>query len=353
MVRVTVEIERAARAVQVTGVGSMPGTDPIEAARIVAGELDVPHLPELPARGPGADMLGRTLAQVCATTGEFAAETTPTGWRLAGGRAGAEPGRSMRRGSAWLAEDGDRLEEALVGFDGTVKVQLAGPWTLAAGLEAPRGTRVLADAGACMELAQALGEAAAAHVASMRRRIPGAVVVAQLDEPTLPAVAAGRIRTASGRGALRTPEPAELAGVLTRVWESAQAAGAADVLVHSCAPSLPFDVLTRAGISTLSLDLAVVGAAADEQLGQWWDRGGRLVLGVVPGTDPVDAAQRQLPESVARSVDALWRRIGFGVSEVGERTWLSPACGLAGASPAWARAYGAVLRRSAAMLQSA
>ena len=35
-----------------TGVGSLPGTDPAEAVRIVVGELpDLPHLPELPGRG--------------------------------------------------------------------------------------------------------------------------------------------------------------------------------------------------------------------------------------------------------------------------------------------------------------
>ena len=44
-----------------TGIGSMPGTDPAEAMRVIAGELPgFPHLPELPARGPGADLTGRT-----------------------------------------------------------------------------------------------------------------------------------------------------------------------------------------------------------------------------------------------------------------------------------------------------
>src|ERR1700712_3767395 len=46
-----------------TAIGSMPGTDPAGAAAVVFGELpDFPHLPELPARGVGADMLGRTAA---------------------------------------------------------------------------------------------------------------------------------------------------------------------------------------------------------------------------------------------------------------------------------------------------
>ena len=44
-----------------TGVGSLPGTDIVEACKQVFGEFTaLPHLPELPARGPGADMIGRT-----------------------------------------------------------------------------------------------------------------------------------------------------------------------------------------------------------------------------------------------------------------------------------------------------
>jgi hypothetical protein len=45
-----------------TGIGSLPGEDPREAARLVLGELPVPHLPELPARGPHADLAGRGAA---------------------------------------------------------------------------------------------------------------------------------------------------------------------------------------------------------------------------------------------------------------------------------------------------
>src|ERR687894_543381 len=46
-----------------TGVGSWPGTDPREAARTVLDLLpDLPFLPELPARGVGADLTGRSAA---------------------------------------------------------------------------------------------------------------------------------------------------------------------------------------------------------------------------------------------------------------------------------------------------
>src|SRR5690606_8774660 len=44
-----------------TGIGSLPGGDVREAAKTVTGSFeDFPHIPELPARGPGADMIGRT-----------------------------------------------------------------------------------------------------------------------------------------------------------------------------------------------------------------------------------------------------------------------------------------------------
>ncbi|MGZ6772647.1 MAG: hypothetical protein ACXVGA_08965, partial [Mycobacteriaceae bacterium] len=62
-----------------TGIGSWPGTDPVEAARVVLGELGVlPHLVELPARGVGADMIGRTAALLV----DIAVEVSPSGYRV-------------------------------------------------------------------------------------------------------------------------------------------------------------------------------------------------------------------------------------------------------------------------------
>lgn len=334
--------------VTVTGIGSMPGTDSAEAARIVAGELDIPHLVELPARGPGGDMLGRTLALVSSVTGEFAAETTPDGWRLAGGRSGGDLGRQMRRGASWLAEDVDRMELELAGFTGRVKVQVAGPWTLAAGVEAVRGTRLVADPGACADLGAALAEAVADHVAMVGRRIPGAQVVVQVDEPGLPTVLAGHIRTPSGRGALRVPEVPEVLSGLGVVVDAATRAGASLTVAHCCDREVPFDVLRRAGFGAVSVDTGLLGESADEALGAWWDAGGVVVLGEVPSVDD----PRLRPEVVARRVAALWSRIGFGIAAVGQRTWLSPSCGLAGASPQWAREVGGLMRAATRMLEA-
>ncbi len=333
----------------VTGIGSMPGTDAAEAARIVGGEFGVPYIAELPARGPGADMIGRTLALLANCVGDFAGETTPEGWRLVGNRSGAALGRQMRRGWSWFAEDLDRLEDELQGFAGVVKTQVTGPWTLAAGVESVRGTRLVADASACHDLSEALTESLGEHVGDLRRRVPGARVVVQIDEPGLPAVMGGRIRPASGRGALRSPDLPEIVSSLAMVRQAAARGGCVDAVVHCCAAGVPFDALRRSGFTSVSLDARLVERRADEALGRWWDGGGTVVLGVAPSLDRPGVTA----ESLARAVAALWSRIGFGMADVGPHTWLSPSCGLAGASPAWSRAVGGRLTGAARLLESA
>ncbi len=94
-----------------TGIGSLPGTDSHEWSRAIAGELpQFPHVPELPARGPGADMVGRTMSLLAQVAPDLAVETTPVGWRFADA-----PGRVMARARSWLAEDLDGIEQALAG----------------------------------------------------------------------------------------------------------------------------------------------------------------------------------------------------------------------------------------------
>ena len=81
----------------------------------------------------------------------------------------------------------------------------------------------------------------------------------QLDEPSLPAVLAGALPTASGFGRLRAvEEPVVVAGVET-VLEAASGAGAVATVVHCCAADPPVDVLARAGAGALSLDVARLG----------------------------------------------------------------------------------------------
>jgi hypothetical protein len=153
-----------------TGIGSMPGTDPAEACRIVLGELpDLPHLPELPGRGAGADMLGRTAALLV----DLHVDTTARGWKFV-----SRPGRAAQRAESFLAWDLDALQEQAEEYSGPVKLQLAGPWTLAAGIELARSQEpALADPGAVADVTASLAEGVAAHITEVRRRIGGAQVI--------------------------------------------------------------------------------------------------------------------------------------------------------------------------------
>ncbi|MET7287489.1 methionine synthase [Streptomyces sp. NPDC005573] len=305
-----------------TGIGSMPGTDAREAAKTVTGSLeDFPFLAELPARGPGADMIGRTAGMLV----ELYARVEPSGWRLSD-----HPGRDTRRARSWLREDLDALEEFTQGYEGDLKVQAVGPWTLAAALELRNGEAVLSDAGACRDLAASLEEGLRLHLAEVRRRIPGARVVLQLDEPSLTAVLRGQVRSASG---YRTHRAVDRQVVEATLRQVSGAAGGGPVVAHSCAPDVPFALLRRAGVAALSFDFALLTERDDDALGEAVEAGTGLFAGVVPGTDgPLSD-----PAGSVMGVRTLWRRLGLHPGLLAEAVTVTPACGLAGASPAYAR----------------
>lgn len=314
-----------------TGIGSMPGTDPLEAANIVLGELPgFPHIPELPARGVGADLIGRTTSLLV----DLAVEVRPSGYRVT-----ARPGRDHRRGVDLLHRDVDALDE-MAERAGTppsvLKVQLAGPWTLAAGVELPRGHRVLSDHGAVREFAESMIEGLAAHVDEVARRT-GASVVVQFDEPSLPTVLAGAVPTPSGYDTIPAVPGPEASELLRRVITAARDATGRPVLVHSCASRPPVRLLREAGADGVSLDATLLEgtpAAFTDQLGEAWDEGTVLLLGLVPGTEPAGTlGLRQAADPALRLAD----RLGFGRSILAERAVATPCCGLAGASASWMR----------------
>jgi methionine synthase II (cobalamin-independent) len=319
----------------------MPGDAIREAVRVVLGELpDLPHLPELPARGPVGDMTGRAAAVVV----ELGFDLQPAGWRLTGGGSGVD----HRRARSLLAEDLDALEELAEGYQGELKVQVAGPWTLAATVERPRGDRVLADVGARRELAQALAEGVREHVADVRRRVPGARLLVQVDEPALSPVLAGEVPTASGFHRHRSVDSPQASEALGWVFGAVREAGAVP-LAHCCAADVPVALLRGAGAAGVSVDLAVLAAEGYDALGAALDDGDRVFLGVVPATDPPrPQEERAVVDRVLRFLDML----GLDPDEVGDQLVLTPACGLAGASASYARQALALVRTGASRLAS-
>ncbi|WP_285506653.1 methionine synthase [Actinokineospora sp. NBRC 105648] len=317
-----------------TGIGSLPGTDAVEAATTVFGEFpDLPHLPELPARGLGADIVGRTAALLV----DLAVEFVPSGYRVT-----ARPGLDHRRASDLIRRDLDAIEEVVerTGKPPVLKLQLAGPWTLASGIELPRGHRVLTDRGALREFAESLAEGLTRHVAEVRRRT-GTEVVVQLDEPSLPTVLAGMLPTPSGFGMVPAVTEPDARDLLATLVDAAKAATGHPVIVHCCAPQPPIALLHQAGAGAMALDVSLLDAKLYDQIGEAWDSGVALFLGVVPSTDPREPVTvRSAAEPALRLVD----RLGFARSILAERAVATPTCGLAGATPKWARRAMALTR---------
>ena len=303
-----------------TGVGSMPGTLPREAAALVVGELpELPHLVELPERGPGADLIGRGAAMLV----DLHVDLQPSGWRLVD-RAGLDE----RRALSWLDEDLDALEEAAEGWTGPLKMQVAGPWTLAAQVELPRGDKALADSGAARDIAGSLAAAVAAHVAEVRKRVPDAQLLVQLDEPSLPAVLTGTVKRASGWGRLEPVEAHVVEQLLTAV---VQAAGV-PVGVYCCAADVSVGLLRRAGASMVGLDAALLTDRDEDGLGEAIEGGTVLGFGLVPTRgDLSDPAGTVLP------LRRLGERLGLSAEVLARSVLVTPGCGLAGASPGHAR----------------
>ena len=301
-----------------TGVGSLPGTDVRAALGLVLDCVpDLPFLPELPARGPGAEMTGRALALVP----DIAAAWGPSGWAVADTR-----GRDLRRAESYLDEDLDVAQEMLQGYEGLLKAQLCGPWTLAGTLELRNGRRALADPGAVRDIGQALAEAAAAHVADVAKRVPGARVLLQVDEPLLPAVLYGELRSPSGMATIAAVDEPVVEQALAATVSACAAAGGVAV-AHLCVAAPPVPLLTRAGFAALSLDATLLTSADDDAVAEAVEAGVALLLGLVPTTSPPPAGPDAAHE-VAAPARALWRRTGL-VSDLLGTVAVTPTCGLA------------------------
>jgi methionine synthase II (cobalamin-independent) len=321
--------------VRATGIGSMPGEDFAETTRLVLGQLpELTHLPELPARGVIAGMIGRTAAIVA----DLGFDLQPAGWRLTDA-----PGLDHRRARSLLGQDLDTLEELTQGYAGQLKVQVVGPWTMAATVEKPRGDKMLSDYGARRELAQALAEGLVDHLADVQRRVPGASLVLQVDEPALPFAMSGQVPTASGFHRHRSVDAPAASQALE--WVIA-AAGSTPTVVHCCAPDAPVGLFRGAGAQAVSVDLAVLAAAAYDELGTVLDQGGEAWLGVVPSSGSAVPTTRSVLDRTLRLLDML----GFDPEEVSDQLVLTPACGLAGADASYAREALRVVHEAAAEL---
>ena len=153
----------------------------------------------------------------------------PRGRPHAVGLAAGRPARcwiSGRASNCSTATSTRLLPVAGPGYDGALKVQLAGPWTLAASLDLPRGGRGARDAGAVRDLVASLAETVAR--ASGRGSPAGswrpAGACSSTSRACLRSWPAGSGPRA-GSGTLRVPEAAPVRSALSDVIAAAGGPG--------------------------------------------------------------------------------------------------------------------------------
>jgi methionine synthase II (cobalamin-independent) len=165
----------------------------------------------------------------------------------------------------------------------------------------------------------------------------------QFDEPLLPAALAGRL---TGVTALSPVHPVDEAVAIGLLDHCVSAVGG-EVLLHSCAAELPWKLLVRSSIQAVSVDVSALAAQDLDGLGEFVDSGRAVVLGVVPtaGSD-----SRPSVAELAGAAAAVIDRLGFSRAVLAERVGISPACGLAAATDAWARIATTLTQRTAAAI---
>lgn len=318
--------------VTATALGPWPGQDPLEATRSIRGELGDPHLPylaELPGRGVGADAIGRTASLLV----EMAVDVQPHGWRLVD-----RPGRDLIRAKSALSTDINVLADVAGEEDSPAsefKVQLRGPLSLAAGLHLHNGERALIDYGARRDIAASLAAGVGEHLSRVGGAVPGARLVAQVDEPDIASVLAGTIPTASGYRTLRSVPGQEVSELWRVVVDALHAAGAAEVVFSVPEIEAPFERILAAGADGIAVPLKALTSRQWEQLAEAVEAGKRLWAGVLAVDNP--AAELAKAGEAADAVWRPWRQLGLPGTEL--RTLrITPTGGLDGFTPSGATA---------------
>lgn len=343
------------------GLGPWPGTDPLTAHLAVfdvvadapAGVGGMPNLVQLPARGPVAGAVGRSLALL---------EDLPAGLESHGWRLRANPDADLRRARVTLRADLEALAIAARGYAGPLVLPVLGPWSLASRVWLPRGERVLADPVAVRDLMDSLAVGLREHVADVRRRVPGAEPVVLLAEPALADVLIGAVPTFSGRARLAAIEGAVVREALRRfvaglgsLRTGNSSGGSDDLRIHDAVGARSADLQVGSAHQDLEVVLQVPGDPVSVRLGASVGAGG-VALDVTAADVPLWEALAEAVESgirpwlgairpergsggpgseaigAARGVERAWTAIGLQRARLAG-TVVSPASSIAGVAP--------------------
>ncbi|ANE08084.1 hypothetical protein [Corynebacterium glutamicum] len=281
------------------GLGELPGKSAAEAADIIQGETgDLLHIPQLPARGLGADLIGRTVGLLDMINVDRGARS----WVMS-----TRPNRLTHLTGDFLDMDLDACEETWgTGVD-KLKIQVAGPWTLGARIELANGHRVLSDRGAMRDLTQALIVGIDAHARKVAGRFRAEVQV-QIDEPELKSLIDGSLPGTSTFDIIPAVNVADASERLQQVFSSIE--GPTYLNLTGQIPT--WDVARGAGADTVQISMDQVrGNEHLDGFGETITSGIRLGLGITTGKDVVDELLER-PRQKAVEVARFFDRLGVG-----------------------------------------
>ena len=246
----------------------------------------------------------------------------------AAGLAAGRPGRGTS-GRPRLPRPGPRRARGAwpTATPGPLKVQVAGPWTLAASLELPRGERALTDPGALPRPVGSLADGAARHVTSSGRGAGRR------------AGGAARRAVAARRAGRRAAPPSGYGGV-ARCAEHGGRAGCSAPLVDGRRRTGRRALLRRAAARRAAPPGRAAGAVASTccssptRLGGA-RRGGRGRPGLCAGVVPAPAARAVDGPTLRATVEPYAGRGAVSACRraAGRQVVVTPTCGLAGACP--------------------
>ncbi len=139
----------------------------------------------------------------------------------------------------------------------------------------------------------------------------------------------GEVPTASGLSRIAVPDAADH----VRAAATVLAATGQYSVLHCCAGPVPFAIIMAAQPDAVSFDLSLVRREDGDLIAELADTGKGIFAGAVPH-DPARNTRDDQPAYTARRILRFWRGPGYEpVRPPGSQIVVTPACGLAGATP--------------------
>ena len=311
---------------QTTGIGSLPFTDPVQAARFVLdAELSIPFWPQLPQRDPRELMIPQYSEGLPCASFDFDKNNVT----CSPDRKAENLGEFYEK---FLTEDSglfpisSEYATGLYAFEeeagdrkwNNAKIQTTGPLTFTQGISDTEGNPIYNDPD-LKDAAVKLLVRKTQWQAKRFAKFSDGPLIAFLDEPVL---------AAYGSSAYVGISEQDVHDILREPIEAIHSEDAVSA-IHVCGNS-DWGVVIRSGIDILNFDAYEYGYSAAlfaEDIKALLDRGGNIAWGIVPTSE---AVQGETADTLAKRLAGSFKPLvskGFSESLLEERCLLTPSCG--------------------------